>query len=612
MSLQDLSQSYQEIWLKSMKEKMESLLVERDSQRSLIEELKSRNSGLEDKNKTLENCRKMTELETRKMSQELEKKLKTTGNDLEKLEQQFQCEKKKFLEENSNLNNQIEVTRKLSLQLEKHKEELKEKENAVNSLNELVMKLNDDLSKMKNESIDKESQLENLQAKNKKLEYIKGEFDKIRIEENTIFEGYRDDNRILKDKVEELEEEKNKIKMKETKLLKETELMNEEMEDLRLVHIKKIRQLEEQLAEEQVKTTEANKVKKMLDDKLREAENNKEKDETISKLKSDIRKRGILLRDAQSLVTKLQNENSKKSMIKQMKNQIEDLESENLSLARARKNAEIDLEEINLQLEEVSKNKARSDEKYSAAMKEIAALACQVEEGEEELQEILKKYKSSVATISLDQITIQEQTFLITDLEHENEKLKEKSIDLQRRLDTLETDCIDLAQHKKSQVKTAELEQKLELERTNKMRLENQVERLKETAKKTEREQEIERFKYQAESEKHRKLVNQFRDLKEDYLSLQGKESDTAEKNSHLNKKIEIVESENIILKKDLELALKRIEDFHTAITSEIDSDSDTITFSDEEFLETLSQSRQSSIRDSIAQEISEVNSKKL
>ena len=595
-----------------MKEKMESLLVERDSQRSLIEELKSRNSGLEDKNKTLENCRKMTELETRKMSQELEKKLKTTGNDLEKLEQQFQCEKKKFLEENSNLNNQIEVTRKLSLQLEKHKEELKEKENAVNSLNELVMKLNDDLSKMKNESIDKESQLENLQAKNKKLEYIKGEFDKIRIEENTIFEGYRDDNRILKDKVEELEEEKNKIKMKETKLLKETELMNEEMEDLRLVHIKKIRQLEEQLAEEQVKTTEANKVKKMLDDKLREAENNKEKDETISKLKSDIRKRGILLRDAQSLVTKLQNENSKKSMIKQMKNQIEDLESENLSLARARKNAEIDLEEINLQLEEVSKNKARSDEKYSAAMKEIAALACQVEEGEEELQEILKKYKSSVATISLDQITIQEQTFLITDLEHENEKLKEKSIDLQRRLDTLETDCIDLAQHKKSQVKTAELEQKLELERTNKMRLENQVERLKETAKKTERDQEIERFKYQAESEKHRKLVNQFRDLKEDYLSLQGKESDTAEKNSHLNKKIEIVESENIILKKDLELALKRIEDFHTAITSEIDSDSDTITFSDEEFLETLSQSRQSSIRDSIAQEISEVNSKKL
>ena len=595
-----------------MKEKMESLLVERDSQRSLIEELKSRNSGLEDKNKTLENCRKMTELETRKMSQELEKKLKTTGNDLEKLEQQFQCEKKKFLEENSNLNNQIEVTRKLSLQLEKHKEELKEKENAVNSLNELVMKLNDDLSKMKNESIDKESQLENLQAKNKKLEYIKGEFDKIRIEENTIFEGYRDDNRILKDKVEELEEEKNKIKMKETKLLKETELMNEEMEDLRLVHIKKIRQLEEQLAEEQVKTTEANKVKKMLDDKLREAENNKEKDETISKLKSDIRKRGILLRDAQSLVTKLQNENSKKSMIKQMKNQIEDLESENLSLARARKNAEIDLEEINLQLEEVSKNKARSDEKYSAAMKEIAALACQVEEGEEELQEILKKYKSSVATISLDQITIQEQTFLITDLEHENEKLKEKSIDLQRRLDTLETDCIDLAQHKKSQVKTAELEQKLELERTNKMRLENQVERLKETAKKTEREQEIERFKYQAESEKHRKLVNQFRDLKEDYLSLQGKESDTAEKNSHLNKKIEIVESENIILKKDLELALKRIEDFHTAITSEIDSDSDTITFSDEEFLETLSQSRQSSIRDSIAQEISDLVSKKV
>ena len=67
-----------------------------------------------------------------------------------------------------------------------------------------------------------------------------------------------------------------------------------------------------------------------------------------------------------------------------------------------------------------------------------------------------------------------------------------------------------------------------------------------------------------------------------------------------------------IILKKDLELALKRIDDFHSAISSEIDSDSDTITFSDEEFLETLSQSRQSSIRDSIAQEISDLSSKKV
>ena len=598
-----------------MKEKMESLLTERESHKCLIDELKNRNNSLEKKNKQLESGyeqRNITEVEMKKKSEDLEKKVESQVTELEKQEIQFKAERKKLSEENSELKKQIKVGENLNIELDKHREVMKEKQSAVNSLNELVIKLNDDLDKMKTESIKRESKLQEIQIKNKKLESLKDQFDKIRVEENSIFEGFKDDNQILKDKVVELEEEKNKIKMKETRLFKETELMNEEIDEMRAAYTKKIRQLEEQLNEEQVKTTEANKVKKMLDDKLREMENNKEKDETISKLKADIKKRGILLRDAQSMVTKLQNENSKKSMIKQMKNQIEDLESENLSLARARKNAELDLEEVKLQVEELAKHRARTDEKYQVAMRENAALTCQVDEREEELQDILKKYKNSVTTISTDQVTIQEQTFTITDLEHQNDKLKEKNLELQARIDSLETDCIDLNQHRKSKVKISELEQKLELEVTNKLRLENQLERLRETAKKTERDGELERFKYQADLEKHRKLLHQFRDLKEDYLSLQGKETDTADKNHHLNNKIEIIESENIILKKDLELALKRIDDFHSAITSEIDSDSDTITFSDEEFLETLSQSRQSSIRDSIAQEISDLVSKKV
>ena len=598
-----------------MKEKMETLLTERESHKYLIDELKNRNISLEKKNKHLESGgeqRNLTELEMKKKSEELEKKLNSKITELENLEMQFDAERKKFIEENSEQKKQMKVSENLNIELDKQRDEIKEKQSAVNSLNELVIKLNDDLDKMKAESIKRESKLQDIQTKNKKLECLKDQFDKIRVEENSIFEGFKDDNQILKDKVEELEEEKNKIRMKETRLFKETELMNEEIDEMRAAYSKKIRQLEEQLTEEQVKTTESNKVKKMLDDKLRELENNKEKDETISKLKADIRRRGILLKDAQSMVTKLQNENSKKSMIKQMKNQIEDLESENLSLARARKNSELDLEEVKVQLEEMSKHRARSDEKYQAAMRENAALTCQVEEGEEELQDILKKYKNSVTTISADQVTIQEQGFNITDLEHQNDKLKEKNLELQSRIDSLETDCIDLNQHRKSKVKISELEQKLELELTNKLRLENQVERLKEAAKKTEREGELERFKYQADLEKHRKLTHQFRDLKEDYLSLQGKETDTADKNHHLNNKIEIIESENVILKKDLELALKRIDDFHSAISSEMDSDSDTITFSDEEFLETLSQSRQSSIRDSIAQEISDLSSKKV
>lgn len=44
------------------------------------------------------------------------------------------------------------------------------------------------------------------------------------------------------------------------------------------------------------------------------------------------------------------------------------------------------------------------------------------------------------------------------------------------------------------------------------------------------------RFHRQAEQEKQRRMVNQFRDLKEDYMSLQGKEADVSEKRAVLEK----------------------------------------------------------------------------
>lgn len=44
------------------------------------------------------------------------------------------------------------------------------------------------------------------------------------------------------------------------------------------------------------------------------------------------------------------------------------------------------------------------------------------------------------------------------------------------------------------------------------------------------------RYHRQAEQEKQRRLVNQFRDLKEDYMSLQGKEADVSEKRAVLEK----------------------------------------------------------------------------
>ena len=72
-------------------------------------------------------------------------------------------------------------------------------------------------------------------------------------------------------------------------------------------------------------------------------------------------------------------------------------------------------------------------------------------------------------------------------------------------------------------------------------------------------------------------------------------------------------------MKKELEMALKRIDDFHIAISSEIDSDTDTINYSEaseediEVFLDnhrramSMQREREGVIRESIAKEISDV-----
>ena len=49
-------------------------------------------------------------------------------------------------------------------------------------------------------------------------------------------------------------------------------------------------------------------------------------------------------------------------------------------------------------------------------------------------------------------------------------------------------------------------------------------------------ESEEARYQRQGEQEKQRRLLNQLRDLKEDYLSLQGKEADVTEKRNVLEK----------------------------------------------------------------------------
>jgi hypothetical protein len=64
-------------------------------------------------------------------------------------------------------------------------------------------------------------------------------------------------------------------------------------------------------------------------------------------------------------------------------------------------------------------------------------------------QDVMRKYKASVAAVSTDQITIQDQQASIQELEDERNRLREQLAELSSRLSCMEGDNVSTAQHKR-------------------------------------------------------------------------------------------------------------------------------------------------------------------
>ena len=537
-----------------------SLLEEQDKNKQIVEEVKQRNLKLAE---IFSSHKKEKETWTL-IENEMKKNIIELGNDLLLKSKELQQALNKVKLHDENLKESETKLNVLTKEVEKKDEliclkklELNEKQTDINCLNSLVLKLNEDIEYLKSHQVcssdgtkkftNSEISIENLQ---------------------TGLDHFQSESKPTKESLE-------------CKELAEKILCLEiEKEEMHLTHKRLKEHLEEELKTEKMIVSEL-KVKIQSTNSL--SNESKAKDDIIWKLRGDLKKRGLLLKDAQNTIENLQQDKGKRSMISQMKNQIEDLESDNLSLSRAKKSLESDLEEMRIHFEEVTKGNLRLEERHLSVTKENLTLTNQLEDLEEEFQEMLKKYKEGVNKASADKLKIQDQSFTITELEYENERLKDKNNENLNKIELLETDKFDLNQHKNAKFKITELEQKLNLEQTNRYRLEHQSERLKDNVHKLEKEADFLQLKYQTDQEKYKKQLNQFRDLNEDFLSLQGKECDTTEKCRKLQKELDIAGAENIIIKKDLELAMRRIEDFQLAINSEIDSDSDTITYSDDE-----------------------------
>ncbi|XP_070001522.1 unconventional myosin-XVIIIa isoform X13 [Penaeus vannamei] len=353
----------------------------------------------------------------------------------------------------------------------------------------------------------------------------------------------------------------------------------EELEEVRIAAQKKVKALEAQLENEHEERTLLVREKHELERRIADLQDRTithVDEDYVHKLKKELKKTKVLLRDTQTMLEKAQSEGSHKVLVRQLKTQLEDAEFAKTAAIKARQSAESDLSEINSQLEEALRYKNESEDKCARMCKEKAELQTQLEESEEEVAEVMKKYKAVVSQLSVDQITLSEQSQQIAELEHSKQVLQERMLELTSKVEVLEGETANIHTQRRLEMKIKEVESKLELEQTTRQRLESQIGRLKDQIERLTSECDSARLKESQAQDQSKRLGRQLREAKEDLSTLQQRHTDAVNKKNELEKQLELSDSEVITLKSDLKLAFKRIEDLQQAIQGDIsDSDSD-------------------------------------
>ncbi|XP_017083660.1 unconventional myosin-XVIIIa isoform X5 [Drosophila eugracilis] len=357
---------------------------------------------------------------------------------------------------------------------------------------------------------------------------------------------------------------------------RESQQRDEELEEVRGNGYKKIKALECQLETEHEERTLLLREKHELERRLSSMEDrdrvDRDAEEALNqKLRRDLRKYKALLKDAQTQLDRQKADTPGKTLIRQLRNQLEDAESARSLAMKARQTAEAELTEVQAMFEESHRARNDAEERANAAHRDRAELQAQIEENEEELGELMKKYSATVKQLNTEQINVSEAEFKLNEMEAERNNLKEQVTELQHRLDNVENlgDPSMAMMSKRLELRTKELESRLELEQATRARLEVQVNRHKEALEKLQNEVTQAKMREMQAQDVIKKSQKSLRDMREEFHAVSGREQESLTRRKDLEKKMEQMESEGAALKNDLRLALQRIADLQQAMEEE-------------------------------------------
>ncbi|KAM3725289.1 Unconventional myosin-XVIIIa [Dirofilaria immitis] len=379
----------------------------------------------------------------------------------------------------------------------------------------------------------------------------------------------------LTDKMKQLEQTITRLEMaaerSRTERLRDLEAKDNEIDELRSQYQRRIRAFEEQVADLQDTNSSLVKQNRMLEGRARDIDNYSVSFEASSgHYKRDLRKALALLRDTQRVLARERENSLNQSVICQLQEQLMDAEAAKLSALRGRHSLESELGEVRVQLEAALTAKNSAEDRALVLFKEKSSALALVEEQDEQVRNLLKKYKAAVQQSAVDSIKIADQFEQMADMEKDKEKLREQLNDVSSALEYHQQHSVEKHKLLLAEQRIRDLEAKLELEISHKLRLEalmikanDEVESLKDQI------QELNNLR-EKDLNINRKTRKDMSILQEQLEDLRKREMDLVRKCKQAAVEREKMELEKQTLVKDLQCAEKRIDDLRKALSKDI------------------------------------------
>lgn len=218
---------------------------------------------------------------------------------------------------------------------------------------------------------------------------------------------------------------------------------DDELEEVRGNFFKKIKCLESQLEAEHEERTLMLREKHDLERRYQDLEHQEQSDKqseeaTILKFKKDLRRYKALVKDLQSQLERSKADTPGKLLIRKLRNQLEDSDAQNKILVKHRQSLERELAELQSVLDDALKGRTDAKDLAEHCSREKVELQTQLEENEEELSELMKKYGTTVKQLNVELAAIAAYEIKVSEADLERCSLRQQIDELNLKLDSLE------------------------------------------------------------------------------------------------------------------------------------------------------------------------------